>query len=187
MQEWWSTRWYAPLVALGAGLLVVLGVALVSVAVFTETSPRSVTPRTWTPALTRLDEAQAAGDAAGALSWWREANAAALRSGLWESMLEVGDGARRLDASTALARQAYLTAFFRARHQGSLDGLLQAAARFGALGEHEVLAQTLNFAEREAGLDRHARERVQVVAERWSRTPLTTEHRDPRYPGGQLP
>ena len=187
MREWWSTRWYAPLMALGAGLLVVLGIALASVEVLTEASPRSVAPRTWTPALSRVDQALAAGDGVGALSWWREANAAALRSGLWESMVEVGDAARRLDAGTALARQAYLTAFVRARHQGSLDGLLNAAARFGALGDHEVLAQVLRFAEREAGLDRRARERVQAVAERWSRTPRTTEHHDPRYPGGQLP
>ena len=131
MPEWWSTRWYTPLVVLGAGLLSLLGVALAGVEVLTAAVPRSVTPRIWTPPLAKVDHALADGDLAAALSWWRDANAAALRSGQWEGMIEVGDAARRLEAGSVLARQAYLTALFRARQQRSLDGLLSAAAAFG--------------------------------------------------------
>jgi hypothetical protein len=187
MPEWWSTRWYTPLVLLGAGLMSLLGVALAGVEVLTAAVPRSVTPRIWTPPLAQVDRALTEGDRAAALSWWRDANAAAIRSGQWEGMIEVGDSARRLEAGAVLARQAYLTALFRARQQRSLDGLLRAAAAFGELGDHEVLEHALRIAEREAGLDPRANARVTNIADRWTRIPLTTERRDPRHPGGQLP
>jgi|SRR5688572_5451101 len=187
MPEWWSSRWYTPLVLLGVGLVSLLGVALAGVEVLTTAVPPSVTPRLWTSPLAQVERALAEGDHAAALSWWRDANAAALRSGQWEGMIEVGDSARRLEAGAVLARQAYLTALFRARQQRSLDGLLRAAAAFGELGDHDVLDQALRIAEREAGLDPLANARVKNVADRWMRLPLTTERRDPRHPGGQLP
>ena len=187
MREWWSSRWYTPLVALGAGLVSLLGIALAGVEVLTAAAPRSVTPRLWTSPLAQVERALANGDRAAALSWWRDANAAALQSGQWEGMVEVGDAARRLEAGRVLARQAYLTALFRARQQRSLDGVLRAAAGFGELGDHDVLDQALRIAAREAGLDPRANARVKDVADRWRRMPLTTERRDPRYPGGHLP
>jgi hypothetical protein len=187
MPEWWSTRWYSPLVALGAGVVTLLAFALAGVQVLTASVPRSVAPRLWTPALARAEHAHDTGDQVAALSWWREANTTALRSGQWEGMIEVGDAARRLDVGGSLARQAYLTALFRARQQRSLDGVLRAATGFGELGDHEVLAQAIRIAEREAGLDPRANARVRTVADRWLRTPPTIERRDPRHPGGQLP
>jgi hypothetical protein len=182
-----SGRWYTPLIALAAGLLALLGVALAGVEILTAAVPRAVTPRTWTTHLGRVDEALARGDDRAALSWWREAHATAVRSGQWEGMLEVGHSARRFSDGLPRARQAYLTALFRARHQRSLDGMLAAATGFGELGDHDVLAQALQIAEREAGHDLRAQARVRTVADRWQRPPLRTERRDSRMPGGDLP
>jgi hypothetical protein len=134
-----------------------------------------------------VDRALGAGDGAAALSWWREAHAAALRSGQWEGMIEVGDTARRLAAGGPRARQAYLTALLRARPQRSLDGVLRAATAFGELGDSDVLAQALRMAEREAGLEPRAHARVRAVADRWLPMPLQSNHRDSRHPGGRLP
>jgi len=46
MREWWSTRWYTPLLVLGAGLLVLLFLALAMVEVLTAAVPTTVAPRT---------------------------------------------------------------------------------------------------------------------------------------------
>jgi hypothetical protein len=187
LPESWSGHWYTPLLVMAAGLLALLGFALAGFELLSSTVPKAVAPRAWTPLLTRVDEALARGNETGARTWWREAHAAAMRSGQWEGMLEVGDSARRFRDGQPRARQAYLTALFRARHQGSLEGVLGAAARFGEIGDHEVLAQALRIAEREAGPDPRAQARVRAMAERWQRTPLRTERRDPRMPGGDLP
>ena len=187
MTESWSTRWYTPLVVLGVGVLVLLGIALAGVEVLTAAVPRAVTPRVWTTPLARLEAALEEGDSGAALAWWREAHAAALRSGQWEGMIEVGDAVRRFPEGTVHARRAYLTALFRARRQHSLDGMLRAADAFGQLGDRDVLAQALRIAEREAGLDPRARQRVRSAADRWLGVPLTTERGDSRSPRGAEP
>jgi hypothetical protein len=187
MQEPWSTRWYTPLVVLGAGLITLLGTALAGVEVLTAAVPRAVAPRAWTTPLGRVDTALDEGDSAAALSWWHEARAAAIRSGQWEGMIEVGDAARRFAGGRTRARQAFLTALFRARQQRSLDGVLRAATGFGELGDRDTLAQALRMAERAAGPDPRAQARVQVIAHRWLHPPLTTDRHDSRIPGGHQP
>lgn len=187
MQEPWSTRWYTPLVVLGAGLITLLGTALAGVEVLTAAVPRAVAPRAWTTPLGRVDTALDEGDSAAALSWWHEARAAAIRSGQWEGMIEVGDAARRFAGGRPRARQAFLTALFRARQQRSLDGVLRAATGFGELGDRDTLAQALRMAERAAGPDPRAQARVQVIARRWLHPPLTTDRHDSRIPGGHQP
>jgi hypothetical protein len=182
----WHTPWYALLLLAGAVALAVLALALAGVGALTAAVPGSVAPRGWTTMVARVDEALADGDRAAALSWWREAQAAALRSGQWEGMVEVGDAARRLGEAHH-ARRAYLTALFRARRQHSLDGVLAAAAGFGALGDREVLAQALRIAERQAGTDPRAQARVRRTAQRWRSAPLRTERHDSRIPGGLQP
>jgi hypothetical protein len=99
----------------------------------------------WASALTAFDEALARGDASAALRIWSEAHSAALRSRHWEGMLAVGDARLRIDQSTgpgstavAKAREAYLAALFRARQEGSLEGVIRAAEAFDALGDVEV-------------------------------------------------
>ena len=194
MREWWSTRWYAPLVALASLLLVLLVAGLAVMEMLAAEAPSAVAPHVWTAPLDQADAALGRGDAAAALSAWREAQAAALRSGHWEGMIAVGDAARRRaeagrDRADGLAgaRQAYLTALFRARRERSLDGLLSAAIAFGELGDRDVLAQALRLAEQHAGRDPLSRARVRAVADRWMSPPFEAEHRAPRLSGGQQP
>lgn len=165
----WTTRWYASLIVMGTGLLGAVAGALLGVQALTAAAPWAVAPMLWTTPLVRAQQALDRGDTTGALSFWIEAQAAALRSGQWEGMIEVGDAARQFPGGDPRARRAYLTALFRARQQRSLDGVLRAATAFGELGDREVLAEALRIAEREAGPDPRAHARVQSVADRWMR------------------
>jgi hypothetical protein len=187
-RESWSTRWYTPLLALAGGLAALLILALAFVEVLIADVPNAVTPKLWTAPLHRVDEALARGDNPGALTAWREAQAAALHSTQWEGMIAVGDASRRFGADgRARARQAYLTALFRARREGSLEGLLRVAAAFGELGDREVLAHALRLAEREAGRDTATRARVRSLADRWLSPSIDAQHRDPTLSGGHHP
>ena len=194
MREWWSTRWYMPIIVLSALLLVLLVAGVAFMEMLAPEGASVLAPYAWTAPLDQADAALARGDAAAAMSAWREAQAAALRSGHWEGMIAVGDAARRLaepgrDRADGLARarQAYLTALFRARRERSLDGLLSAAIAFGELGDRDVLAQALRLAEQHAGRDPLSRARVRTVADRWMSPPFEAEHRDPTLSGGHQP
>jgi hypothetical protein len=194
MREWWSTRWYTPIIALAALLLVLLVAGLAVMEMLAAEAPSVVAPYTWTSPLSQAYAALERGDAGAAMSAWHEAHAAALRSGRWEGMLAVGDASRRLAETggdrgdgLARARQAYLTALFRARREHSLDGLLRAAVAFGELGDRDVLAQALRLAEQQAGRDPLSRARVRTVADRWMSSPFEAEHRDPTLSGGHQP
>ena len=191
MREWWSTRWYTPLLAMGALLLalMVAGVAVMEM-VAAEVSS-AVAPDAWTTLLDRADAALARGNTAAALTAWRGAQAAAVRSGQWEGMIAVGDAARRLEASgesqrdsLARARQAYLTALFRARREHSVEGALRVAVAFGELGDRDVAAQALRVAEKQAGRDPIERARVRAVLDRWTETHPEADRRDPTLTGG---
>jgi hypothetical protein len=92
-------------------------------------------------------------------------------------MVATGDAYRRLGeranfrkVSDAKAREAYLTALFRARSEGSLDGVLRAAERFADLGDHAVVEQCLGVARSVAARSRdpRAEERVRNFTERWA-------------------
>jgi hypothetical protein len=194
MWEWWSTRWYSPILALAALLFALLVAGLAAMERLAAEAPHAVAPHAWTTALERADAAMAVGDATGALSAWRDAHAAALRSGQWEGMIAVGDASRRLTVSAgsqregvARARQAYLTALFRARREHSVEGSLRAAVAFGELGDRHVLAQALRSAERQAGPDPASRARVRAVADRWKTYPTEADNRDPHLSGGHQP
>jgi hypothetical protein len=130
----------------------------------------------WEPHLHRVDDALARNDLAGAEMLWREAYAAALKSRHWEGMVASGDAYRRIGeranfgkVSDAKAREAYLIALFRARSEGSLEGVLRAAERFADLGDHAVVEQCLGVARSVAARskDPRAEERVRSFAERW--------------------
>lgn len=101
----------------------------------------------WTEHLILVNLAIDAGNASRAIYAWREAYGAALRSRRWEALILVGDAGARLErlmGSTgryrAEARQAYLGALFRARAQGSAEGMRRAADGFEALGDEEAAA-----------------------------------------------
>jgi hypothetical protein len=183
MAESWWTRWYTPLVAIGVALLIVLVLALAIVEVLVANAPEVGGAATWTTPLVRADEALNEGDVGQALAWWREARVAALRSGQWEGMIEVGDASRRLGArggfrrdADVLARDAYRTALLRARGVRSVDGVLRAAVAFGELGDHEVVAQAVRIAEHQAGHDPRAQQQVRAVADRLMTHSLEAEH-----------
>jgi hypothetical protein len=193
MAEWWSTRWYTPLLALGALLLALLVAGIAAMEMFASEGPSAVALEGWTESLDRIEAALAGGDATAALSAWREANAAALRTGQWEGMIAVGDAARRLGAQYGVpreylgrARQAYLTALYRARRDHSVDGVLRAAAAFADLGDREVLAQALGIAAQQAGRDPVKRARVRATAEHWTNPSptLQNDRRDPFFSNG---
>ena len=75
-------------------------------------------------------------------------------------------GERVRDAGQgASARANYLFALFRARDQGSLDGVLQAADAFSRLGDASVVRQALVVARDLAGGDPVAHARVDIAAE----------------------
>jgi hypothetical protein len=128
---------------------------------------------TWTPYLRAVDRAVGQDYATGAVQAWYDAHTAAVRSLRWEGLLAVGDASLRIAtmprlgrAFEAKARQVYLAALFRARDQGSLDGVLRTAEAFAMLGDGDVVEQCLRVADdltRRAN-DPEARERVRTVA-----------------------
>lgn len=129
----------------------------------------------WTPHIRAVDEALAEKRLSTAMQAWYEAYQAARGSRHWEAMVEVGDAYLRIGevsgfrkASEPKARQIYLTALFRARQQGALDGVLRTAEVFAALGDREVVVQCLRIAE---GLvaqarDAQAHARAQALRQR---------------------
>jgi len=129
----------------------------------------------WTGHLRRADEALAGKNVSAAELAWHDAYLAALRSRRWEGMVEVGDAYVRIGevtggrkAAEAKARQIYLAALFRARNEGSLDGMLRTAEAFAILGDREVAERGVYMAQRLAARarDAQARARVNVVAKR---------------------
>ncbi len=136
---------------------------------------RVSTDAPWTVHLRRSDEALWQKDIRAARQAWHQAYLEALGKSSWEGMLDVGHAYLRIGEVTrdsepakAKARSLYLTALFRARSQGTLDGVLRAGEAFAALGDHEVANQTLRIAEGLAaqGHDPYAPARVRSVSER---------------------
>jgi len=131
----------------------------------------------WQAQLLKVEEALARGDLATAEGQWREAYAAALKSRHWQGMVAAGDTYRVLGAragfraaSVRKAREAYLTALFRARGEGSLEGVLRAAERFAKLGDHGVVEHCIRVAQQVAAQSRdpQATEHVRAFSERWA-------------------
>ena len=87
-----------------------------------------------------------------------------------EAYLRIGELANERQAAPPTARRLYLTAFFRARQQGSLDGVLRTAEVFAALGDREVLIQCLRVADQvaERAHDPQARARVEAFRGRYT-------------------
>lgn len=125
----------------------------------------------WTEHLGVVDDALAQQDVSAAVHAWYDAYGAALATRQWEPMLRVGDAFVRIgaaansrDGARANARQAYLVAFTRAQRARSIDGALQTAEAFAALGDRGVAAACAQVAKAiaEERQDRVAVERVRV-------------------------
>ncbi|OLD77184.1 MAG: hypothetical protein AUG87_05575 [Candidatus Rokubacteria bacterium 13_1_20CM_4_70_14] len=127
----------------------------------------------WTEHIHAMDQALTERNATTAVRAWRNAYAAALATPGWRGLVEVAAGSLRIGAipgfgkaSEARARETYWLALFRARQQGSLNGVLDAAEAFGALGDGAMVEQCLRVAEGLAALhsDKGAADRVRALA-----------------------
>ena len=127
----------------------------------------------WAPHLQAMDAAIASNNPSGAVLAWRHAYAAALDQPGWRGLVDVAGAALRIGsipgfrkAAESRARESYWTALFRARRQGSLNGVLDTAEAFGALGDRVMVEQCIRIAERLAVLngDGGAAERVRALA-----------------------
>lgn len=107
----------------------------------------------WAAHIKAVDEGLENKDIQTAEFEWHRAYLAALGARRWEGKADVGDAALRigevtgsLKISQAKARRLFLAAFFLAREQGSVEGVLRASQAFIALGDREVAAQCLRTA-----------------------------------------
>jgi hypothetical protein len=137
------------------------------------TTKTSDTCGPWTEHLRTMDRALAERNATTAVRAWRNAYAAALATPGWRGLVEVAAASLRIGAipgfgraSEARARETYWLALFRARQQGSLNGVLDAAEAFGALGDAAMVEQCIRVAEGLAALngDRDVADRVRALA-----------------------
>ena len=168
--------------ALVIAILTGLTVAIASAATAGEAASRR-TEEPWSAFLVAVSDALAAKNISVAHRAWRDAYGAALGSRTWLGMAEVGDAALRIgdvarvrQPYEAKARGSYLTALFRARSAGSLDGVLRIAHAFEALGDREVVEQCIRIAEHVAtrARDVEGRVRVKAFAARFSERPVVT-------------
>ena len=142
------------------------------------------TPGPWTEYIRAMDQALAETNATAAVRAWRNAYAAALGMPGWRGLVEVAAASLRIGtlpgfgkASEARARETYWTALFRARQEGSLDGVLRVAEAFADLGDREIVDRCIALARSVAVQARDARgeQRVRVFTERWAARKLEVE------------
>lgn len=126
----------------------------------------------WTMWIEVMDRAVAAGDITTAVRSWRDAYAAALDHPGWAGLVQVAAASVRMGELPGMrkscesrARETYWTALFRARKQGSLNGVLQTAEAFGSLGDRTMVEQCIKVAEGLAALggDADAASRVRTL------------------------
>jgi hypothetical protein len=159
-------------------LCVAITAALIGAAPTYRESRGGATTPPWVVPLQRLNTALASPNVTAAEEAWHEAHRAALGSRQrWDGLIEVGEAYLRIgevaderQATQPTARRLYLTALFRARQQGSLDGVLGTAEAFAALGDREVVIQCLRVADQvaERAHDPEARARVEAFRGRYT-------------------
>jgi hypothetical protein len=127
----------------------------------------------WIPMIRQVDHALARKEYSAALRAANEAYALALGTTRWDGMVCAGDLYRRIGEATGLrrsfedkARETYQKAFFRARQQGSVEGVLRATEGYAALGDAQMVGLGLRVAERLAARDPEARADVRAFRAR---------------------
>ena len=108
----------------------------------------------WTAHIEAMDEALAANDTGESTRAWRLAYSAALSHPGWLGLFTVATALLRVGTSpslarnaAALARETYWIAFYRARQQRSLSGILCSAEAFAMLGDRDSAERCLRLAE----------------------------------------
>src|SRR5438309_7766227 len=108
----------------------------------------------WTTHIQAMNRALADNNPGESVRAWRQAYSSALSHPGWLGLLTVANASLRLSAFPGLARDAaararetYWIAFFRARQQRSLNGVLHAAEAFGLLGDYSTVEQCMRVAE----------------------------------------
>jgi len=136
-----------------------------------------------------IARALAGGDMRAARATWHEAYRLAVRRPQWEAMAALGDVALERGVSgqrvgEAEARQAYLGALFRARVEGSLNGVLRATEAFATLGDRDLVDEGLRIADTTArrSSEPDAAERVAALRAR-----IDAQARVPSPRGPSLP
>jgi hypothetical protein len=129
----------------------------------------------WTAHIETMDKALAANDAGESIRAWRRAYSAALSHPSWLGLFTVATASLRVGtlpslarSAAALARETYWIAFFRARQQRSLTGVLRTAEAFAMLGDRDAAERCVRVAqalESSAG-DAAEIDRVRVLAHR---------------------
>jgi hypothetical protein len=127
----------------------------------------------WTPAIQQVDAALARKEYSAALRAANDAYALALNTTRWDGMACAGDLYRRIGEATGLrrsfeskAREAYQKAFFRARQQASVEGVLRAMEGYAALGDAQMVGVGLRVAERLAARDPEAQADIRTFRAR---------------------
>ena len=125
----------------------------------------------WMVHLDLMDLAIAKKNASAAVRAWRDAYAEAIGSAGWPGIIEVAAACLRIGeipgfrkACEAKARETYWTALFRARQQGSFNGVLEAAHAFGVLGDRAMVEECIRIAGRLAAQEPDDRSADQVRA-----------------------
>jgi hypothetical protein len=103
--------------------------------------------------LRAVDESLTRGDVTAAAMARQEAYLAALGSRRWDRMAAVGDATVRFmdlpgvgPSMRPEVRRIYRSALFRARHQGSVEGVLRGSEAFADLGDRDVAREGLSMA-----------------------------------------
>lgn len=145
-------------------------------------------PAPWVPPIQKADGALARKEYGVALRATDDARQIAHAARRWEGLVAVGDAYRRIGEATGSPRtfdpkalKVYLAALFRARQEGSVDGVLQVAEGFAAMGDADAVGRCLRIAEVLAAHDADAQADVRAFAARWA-DPTLTAHQ-PRHSG----
>jgi hypothetical protein len=177
---------HTSLVLAVASVATLMVVAVMAMDLFADHALGTDAQLAWRAQLKKVDAALANNDGSAAELASHETYAAALKSRHWEGMVAVGDAYRQVGdasgfhhahAARAKARQSYLTALFRARGEGSVDGVLRVAERFAELGDRDVVEQCIRVAWTLAAQakDPLAQQSVRAFTERWEARALEAE------------
>ena len=136
----------------------------------------------WTRATQEVEAALARKEYSAALRAANDAYTLALGSTRWDGMVSAGDLYRRIGDATGLrrsfeakAREAYQKAFFRARQQASVEGVLRSMEGYAALGDTQMVGVGLRVAERLAARDPEALADVRAFRTRLSDQSLAAD------------